>query len=303
MRRKRPNQLSTTVERASRAVAVVLACGTAAPAARADDDGLHWDKDRPRFRLAEYIATAVLGPLAIVEYFAAPAQAEPHWVGGILFDDAARDALRLRSPDALRASWALADGTGVMLVALSVVLDSLVIPLARKSPDVAWQLLMMDAEAFTLNSLVTITSYDTIGRARPPYEDCTNHTGNVPSVECFGSLTASFPSGHIAEAFTSAGLSCAHHLFGHVYGNRVADDFACARDLTLATTEGFLRMMGDRHYASDVIAGSSIGFLIGFGVPSLLHYVKWLRRSPVSNLVVAPMVARGTSGFVVGATF
>ena len=259
---------------------------------------LHWEEGRMRFTIPEYIATGILGPLAIAEYFVVAEQSEAHWTGGVLFDDAVRDGLRLRDPTALKASWAFADATGTMLVLLVTALDSLTIPLVRGSPDVAWQLLTMDAEAFTLTSLIGVTAYDTIGRGRPPYQDCANNTGNVPSIECYGSLNASFPSGHIAEAFNSAGLSCAHHLFQHVYGNRAADVFGCARDLTLATTEAFLRMMGDRHYFSDVFVGSLIGFGIGFGVPSLLHYMKWKHK-----VVALPMAGPQQAGISFGGAF
>src|SRR4051812_2745175 len=102
---------------------------------------LHWDEERPRFRLPEYIATGVLGPLAVAEYFVVPESSAPRWIGGILFDDAVRDGLRLRDPTALKASWAFADLIGTMLVVMSVGVDSLIVPLARRAPDVAWQLL------------------------------------------------------------------------------------------------------------------------------------------------------------------
>ena len=59
-------------------------------------------------------------------------------------------------------------------------------------------------------------------------------------------------------------------------------------------------MMGDRHYFSDVIAGSVIGFSFGFALPSLLHYVKWRRAS---KAVLTPMVAPKASGLMIGTTF
>jgi membrane-associated phospholipid phosphatase len=253
---------------------------------------LHWDERRPRFRTIEYIVTGVLGPVAIGEYFFVPAQKEAHWVGGILFDDAARDALRLRSPRALQTSWAVADGMGVTLIGLSIGLDSIIVPLARGSPGVAWQLLMMDAESFTLSSIVVTTLYDTVGRARPAYEDCKN---GASTIACTGTMTASFPSGHINEAFTAAGLSCAHHLWAHVYGNRFADIFACSRDLGLATTEALLRVMGERHWMSDVVVGSAVGFAFGFGLPTLLHYTRWGRR-----VSLVPMAGPQQAGVIMG---
>jgi len=259
---------------------------------------LHWDEERPRFRPAEYVATIAVAPLSVGAYFGFGDQQTPKWTGGILFDDAARDALRIRGAQGLRAAWAMADASGVLLVALSVGLDSVIIPLVRGSSDVAWQLLAMDAESFTISSLAVISLYDTIGRARPYYADCQRNDGSVPSIECQGTSTASFPSGHTNEAFTAAGLSCAHHLYQHVYGNRIADDFACGRDLAIATTEGILRVMGDRHYMSDVIVGSGLGFLFGFGLPVVLHYTKWNK-----HVVPVPMVGPDRAGIFVGGIF
>lgn len=128
----------------TRALALLAALAFASDAHADDDAKLRWGHARPRFRPVEYVATGVLGPLAIAEYFAVPPQTSAHWTGGILFDDALRDAIRLRSPDALRASWAFADATGVTLVLLSVALDSLVIPLARGSPEIDGRLQKRD---------------------------------------------------------------------------------------------------------------------------------------------------------------
>jgi membrane-associated phospholipid phosphatase len=123
--------------------------------------------------------------------------------------------------------------------------------------------------------------YDTIGRARPSYEDCQRE----PSfVGCNISPTASFPSGHTNEAFTAAGLSCANHRFVPLYGSVVWDGVACARDVALATADGVLRIMGDRHYATDVLTGAAIGFGFGYGVPTLLHYAARVRSSTAWTL-------------------
>ncbi len=274
---------------------IAIAALLFATTATAKEPELKWDERRKRFRPVEYVVTGVLGPVAIAEYILVPAQAQAHWVGGIFFDDAITNAIGLHSPSGLHAAWTLADGVGVTLVALSVGLDSIVVPLARGSFDVAMQLVLMNAESFTLSSLLTVSLYDTVGRGRPPYQMCQTDPSNVA---CTGSMTASFPSGHIDEAFTAAGLSCAHHLYAHVYGSRLADAFACARDLTLGTMEAMLRVMGERHYATDVIAGSAFGFAFGFGMPTLMHYVRWGRHTPLAGLSVAPMI--GKQGIVIG---
>ena len=43
--------------------------------------------------------------------------------------------------------------------------------------------------------------------------------------------------------------------------------------MSLATViTGVTRIMSDRHYASDVLFGGTVGFVIGYGLPWGLHY-------------------------------
>jgi len=266
------------------------------PAATTPDPPLRWNEEYPRFRPVEYPLTGALGGAAIAMYIWWPATTQPHWTGGILFDDAVRDGIRMRSPSALQAVWTASDVVDVSLTVLTVGIDSFAVPLLRGSPDVAVQLTLMDGEAFALSSIVTFSMYDSIGRARPLYEDC-QHDPNGPG--CHGSLTASFPSGHTNEAFTAAGVSCAHHLHVPIYGSRLWDTLACVRDLTLAASDGVLRMMGDRHYFSDMLTGAAIGFGFGYGTPWLLHYRPTAASSPVS-WTVTPMVGPQTGLLLVG---
>jgi membrane-associated phospholipid phosphatase len=103
----------------------------------------------------------------------------------------------------------------VALATIVFGVDSLAVPTLRGSLDVGLQLGLMEIAAYSFSSLVTIGLYDTVGRARPIYEDCQRD----PSPRgCRGSLTASFPSGHTNEAFTAAGASCANHAFVPLYG-------------------------------------------------------------------------------------
>jgi membrane-associated phospholipid phosphatase len=230
---------------------------------------LLWDETIPRFRLSEYVVSAIVGPAAIAEYTWLPSQASPHWVGGILFDDDVRSALRLHSIHAEEVAWTLANVVGVSEVAITVGIDSIIVPIARGSLDVAWQLTMIDIESYSLGSIVTISLYDTVGRTRPSYAACQS---DPTAPGCTISPTASFPSGHTTEAFIAAGLSCANHAYVPIYASRFFDALACARDLTLATTDGVLRIMGDRHYATDALTGAAIGFTAGFALPVILHY-------------------------------
>jgi len=252
--------------------AATMLTGAQGSARAADpaDGGLQWNPEWPKFQPVEFVVTGVLGPVAMAMYVYLPPQRQPHWIGGILFDDAVRDALRERSLPGLRAVRTASDVAGTTIVVLAVGVDSFVVPLVRGSTSVAIQLPLMDFEAFALSSIVTFSMYDSIGRARPSYLDCQRNPAFDPA--CDISPTASFPSGHTDEAFTSAGLSCAHHLNLPLYGGGPLDALACARDLTLATADGVLRIMGDRHYATDMLSGGAIGFAFGYGLPTLLHY-------------------------------
>ncbi|MGO9834044.1 MAG: phosphatase PAP2 family protein [Polyangiaceae bacterium] len=262
---------------------------------------LRWNDDWPRFRLWEYAVTGTVGPAAIAEYIWLPGPSQPHWTGGILFDDAVRDALRLRSTSALRVAWTAADVVGVSVTVVAVGVDSLIVPLSRGSSDVALQTTLMDLEAYALSSIVTITLYSTVGRARPSYADCKANPSFSP--DCDVAAYDSFPSGHTNEAFTAAGLSCANHAHLPIYGSRLADTLACIRDVTLASFEGTLRIMGDRHYASDVLTGAAIGFGFGFGVPTLLHYRGNAQSGAGGGLLVSPVLGAGRLGLVASAPF
>ena len=82
----------------------------------------------------------------------------------------------------------------------------------------------------------------------------------------------SFFSGHTAQSFAAAGLICSHHLNLELYGGGWADVVPCAAGFSVASGVGLLRIMGDKHYLSDVMLGAAVGTLTGLGLPWLLHY-------------------------------
>jgi membrane-associated phospholipid phosphatase len=63
----------------------------------------------------------------------------------------------------------------------------------------------------------------------------------------------SFPSGHTAFAFTGAQMI--HHEYGH---KSIAYSIG---GYTLGATVGFLRMVNNRHWFSDVVVGAGVGML------------------------------------------
>jgi len=278
--------------------------GTLGSSPRVDDPAtpprrrLEWDPRWHRFRAVEYATTAATGLAAIAVFVFAKPSDHPKWIGPILFDTPLRNALRMRTRSGIQAAL-----DASFLVALvtpaQALFDSLVLPAADGNLDLTWQLAMMDAQAYALSGLVTATLYDTTGRARPSYNDCKAGTSVDPL--CDAGAYASFPSGHMAAAMTGAGLLCAHHGALPLYGGGAWDVAACIEGLTVATAVGVLRMMADRHYASDVLTGGAIGFFSGYALPMLLHYWKKPLGEVVARDDVKVFIAPGGGAAPIGA--
>lgn len=266
---------------------------TSVPSTPDDERELRW-RGTPYHPL-EAVGTALAGGAALAVVFGTKPAAEPRLTGGVLFDDAVRDGLRLRSPAARDAARAASDVTAVASLVLVLGVDSLAVPLFRGSPGVALRMLAVDLEAIAWNGLLTPSVYTLTARARPSRDDCLRDPAFDPL--CNAGTSASFWSGHTAQAFNAAGLSCAHHAYLHLLGGGAPDAIACVGMVSLAATTGTLRVMGDRHHATDVLVGSLVGFGIGYGVPTLLHYFPYAhaRRAGAAGLSIRPYATLGLS--------
>jgi membrane-associated phospholipid phosphatase len=262
---------------------------------------LVWNEDWPRFRPIGYIATSasVLSALAVTLFI--PYPDEPRWSHGILFDNAARNALRARDPGMRDGIRIASDATLAANLVQLALIDSLLIPFADGSSDVAAQLMLMNAQALSLNILVATLLFKAAARARPLIADCKRDPGFDPL--CDTGSYASFPSSHASTAFTAAGLTCIHHQYLPIYGGNPWDAGACIGSIALATATGLFRMIGDRHYASDVLVGAAIGFSIGYIYPWLLHYQEGASMHDLESANSWSVMPSGPTGLSVAGTF
>jgi membrane-associated phospholipid phosphatase len=223
-----------------------------------------------RFNAVDYVSTAVFGAAYLYVEFATKTPRDPNWTGGILFDDAFRDASVSSRADTRNFAGALSDWF-TLAPQIHVVIDSTAVPLADNwNVDVAWQMMVINLQAQAVTGFITRSGHHFIARQRPDVEPC--RADPDYSEKCFGGSNASFPSGHVSGAAVGAGLVCTHHAFLPLYGRSLGGVIACGVDVAMTATSGVLRMVADRHYISDVIVGAAVGFGAGVGLPVLLHY-------------------------------
>ena len=254
------------------AACVVLSAGGSA---RADDvrpdRPLRWDPEWSHAGVADYFIGGLgLGVLGAESIWLQPEQPSLHWSAPILFDRDVRDVLRGSTAqvrdDATIVSWVLLGANLAYPVAVDV-------PYAwsRYGRQIAWDLFWQDAVALSLVSATDLAVRDLVGRARPPVTDCLAAGGAAAA--CMGNNTESaraFPGGHVAIATTGATLTCTQHLAMHLYG-APWDAVTCGSAIGVDVTMGVLRIVTDNHWASDIVAGSVLGFAFGWGVPVLMH--------------------------------
>lgn len=98
-----------------------------------------------------------------------------------------------------------------------------------------WQVLATDAMATAMMGAMVYGMKYTVDRTRPNGE------------------RGSFPSGHTATAFMGA------TLLAHEYGHKSV--WVPIAGYSVATATGVLRILNNKHYASDVLVGAAIGIV------------------------------------------
>ncbi len=235
--------------------------------------GVAWDPTWTKFQPIEVALTggALLGTAAIIIF---GSEGKPNWHGPILFDDPVRDAFRGGSAGTRRAAQLVGDLFYYNGLAYPYLVDTVAVTwLGHRAPEVAAQMALMNTEAFAMSGFLSFLSNATIRRERPYARECAADRPDPGFPDCKKlGQSESFYSGHTAIAFTGAALTCMHHANLPLYGESGTGGLlACIGMMAGATTTGVLRLVADKHYVSDVLAGAAIGLAAGFLVP-YLHY-------------------------------
>ncbi len=249
----------------------MLALGAVCEPARAAEPEVEWNPAWHRFRTSEAIVTgAMLFPIAGALFLYPEPDANLH--GGVLFDDAIRDALVADSPAARAraATWSELPYFGLLAYPLLVDV-ALVTWGIHGEGGVALEMLAMDLESYAISGAISLTMQK-LGRVRPAERGCVTDPGYSTKCDNPVDLNQSFLSGHTSIAFTGAGLTCAHHRRLPLYGGGLPDLLACLTSLGAASAGAVLRVVSDDHYASDVLLGVGVGLVSGYVLPEWLHY-------------------------------
>lgn len=248
------------------------------------------------FRWFDYAYTGVLVAGAVVELALPPGDqaGESRHAGGILFDDALHDEVVLGAERDRHAVATAADLMVGTLVAYPAIVPAAIVWAQRGSAFSALQLTMINIQAFAFTSLITGVTKRVADRERPIATRCfedPNYDENCDSADNH----YSFPSGHASVAFTGAALTCLHHFQLDLMG-RAGDMIVCATGVTMAAFTGISRMASDKHYASDVLAGATIGSVSGALMPWLLYYGFGGPPMVTETSFVTPMVTEDRVG-------
>jgi membrane-associated phospholipid phosphatase len=263
-----------------------------------DAGQVHWRDAFRRVGWPEYVAVPVLLGGVLAAELAFPEKTSPRWTGPILFDRALQHLLRSDSAAGRRRAN-LASGVLVGVSAAQLAVDAwLVAAGIRQNADVAWQLTVIDAQAYALSEFTVSLTKQLAGRERPYGELCPGDAGSgCASKERY----RSFFSGHSSSTATFAGLTCAHHQKLALYGSFAADLGACIGAIGVTLATGMLRIAADKHWASDVLVGHAVGFSSGYLLTGGLYYREGASSSnSVLNGALLPIVGSGVWGLAWG---
>jgi len=272
----------------------------------AQSEGVVYRPEWRKFGAVDYVVTGAMAAAAVTLELTKGGPTEATWTEPIPYiDRPAREVLVGPSREARVRATKISDALWYASMAYPV-FDVLLTPPLRNSSYVpVWQMTMMNVQAYAAAALLVRPPQKFIGRTRPTVVGCKEDPEY--SSQCGRNVSlVSFPGGHFAASMTGAGLSCAHHLHGELYGGGAADVIACGSALGTASMAGYLRLYADEHWLSDQLIGGAMGLFSGYALPTLLYYRPFwgdaARRAPVAPAAgalrwsIVPKLTRDTLG-------
>ena len=251
-----------------RSLALTLAASAflASPArSSADDLVVHPGIDIP----VTLFAGALAGGLALPQL--SPSRCRFCAVPGL--DEAAREVIRLPGVGAQLDARHVSDVINIGVLTVGALTLSAVGAAQDGERRVFFEDALVIAQSVAIASVLVNASKDVFARPRPA----------AGAAFMPGSRDRSFYSGHTSFAFSMATSAA---TVATIRGRSWAP-WMWGIGLTLASGVGYLRMAGDAHWLTDVLAGAALGGAVGFAVPWVFHRATGPRRRGV-DLQPAP---------------
>ena len=232
----------------------------------------------------DYITIGAAAGMMAVFNLIHPISQQPSGTNG--FDEGIRSVVRLDAPTARFAIRDASDLTlGILLVAPLIGDALLSTAWHRQSPRTAWRMTLVQLETFAVTGALQGLTSMLASRERPLGRTC-GVTTPQEARDCEEQgRYRSFYSGHAAWAFAGASLVCSEHVRYSLFGGGAAEGVTCGVAYTLAASTALFRMMGDMHFATDVLTGAAMGTLLGLLMP-WLHAQVWTPRTGVGPVTV-----------------
>lgn len=261
----------------------------AQPAPAPGPQGYELRHSGPLFLAGELGAVVVL--FAVLPVAAGGLDEQCRWCEPGRFDLGARDLLLVEDRQAAgRWSHVLSVGAMSGLALASYALPALRGGRVRHLAEDA----VITLDAVVLTAALTEFTKRVTDRQRPAF-----HFGEQARTEAAdnpGEENLSFFSGDTARAFSIASSAT---TLAYLRGNRSALWIGVAGG-SLATAVGLLRMSADMHWATDVLAGATVGTLVGAGLPLLLH---GREEGPLAGAALIPYLGRERGGLTLAGSF
>ncbi len=162
-------------------------------------------------------------------------------------------------------NWSPAAASASDYLVAALVVSPLLLAVTEPGSKRAGTVLTMYGETMLINVGLTGLLKELVGRTRPyVYNDDPTIPAGIKSEM---SAVRSFPSGHTANAFTSAVFLSS--VFAELNPTSNARGWVWGGSLTVASTVGYLRYRSGKHYTTDIIVGAALGALVGYVVPRL----------------------------------
>jgi membrane-associated phospholipid phosphatase len=191
------------------------------------------------------------------------------------FDEGARNVLMLRDASARLYVRDLSDLLLGFMIAYPIIVDGVFVAgFYRDSPETAFEIFISQMEVMAVTGALEALLNILANRERPYGRTC-GAPGELDADtwDCVSdNRFDSFYSGHASQTFAVAASTCMNHAYLPLYGGTEKDVVPCVAGFGFAIGTALLRVMGDRHYLTDVMTGAALGTAVGLFLPWLMHY-------------------------------